>query len=143
MPETDSQMQGKRVWLIDRREYWRLPFTRALTQAGLEVLSTDRYTYPPVRLHGGSRSPDLVILACTAVTAAELLLVRTASRHHHELLVLATSLPSEVMRELFRAGAYDVTKMPVQPGELVALVLETLKDSASAREHKAAALAGL
>lgn len=143
MPETDSRLRGQRVWLIDRREYWRRPFTRALTEAGLKVLSTDRYTYPPFPLQGGSRSPDLVILACTAVTADELRLVRAVSRCRHDLLVLAASLPSEVMRELFRAGAYDVTKMPVRPDELVALVLETLKDSASAREHKAAALAGL
>lgn len=143
MPDALRGTRDRRVWLIDRRDYWRRPFARALKNAGLEVCATDGYTLPPSRLRARLRSPDLVVLACTAVTAAELELVEVARRQHLDVLVLAASLPAEVMRELFLAGAFDVTRMPVQATEFVDLVQQTLTEAASAREHRAAALVGL
>lgn len=136
-------MKGKLVWLIDRRNYWREPFARALREEGFEVLATDRYDVPSMRLVGAAGPPDLVILACTAVTSAELQLVSAAARSGYYLVVLVASLPVSMMRELFLAGAYDVAQMPVEPQEFAHMVSHTLNEADSAREHKAAALAGL
>lgn len=139
MPETSP---NKEIWLIDRRGYWRKPFARALNMAGFEVAAVDDYAIPP-ELETEAGLPDLVVVVCTAVTAAELDLVRSMAAHGHYILVLVAALTPSAMRELFLAGAYDVTDMPVKNKEFVALVEMALEDSMSGREHKATALAGL
>jgi DNA-binding NtrC family response regulator len=131
--------RGRNVWLIDRRGYWREPFSRALRDAGYGVVAFDDYALP-AKL---DELPDLAVIACTAVTAAEIALVKSMADRGHYILALVATLAPRAMRGLFRAGAYDVTDMPVQEKDFVTLVEMALEDSSTCREHQAAALAGL
>jgi DNA-binding NtrC family response regulator len=142
VPEGSATLRGKRIVLIDRRDHWRARFSRALDEAGAEVEAADHYDYAAAGRRSGRR-PDLVVVLSTAVTPAEVALVREIGTHGDDILVLPGSLSPQAMRELFRAGALDVTEMPVSPRELVELVAWTSKNAVAAREHKATALAGL
>lgn len=124
MAEASAERQ---IWLIDSRERWRHLYARALREAGYLVLADGTYSYP---LQGEplGAPPDLVVLACTAVTTAERRLVQKAALHDHRILILAASLPTTVMHDLFRAGAHDVSTMPVKPENLVSLVTEILQE---------------
>jgi hypothetical protein len=47
--------------------------------------------------------------------------------HKDHLLVLSTSLPWDVMRQLFRHGATDVTEKPYDPGGLITTVNQVIE----------------
>lgn len=142
MPEELAKLRGKRIWLVDRREHWRERFARDLRASGADVTTLGRYASRTID-GSGIRESDLVVLLCTAVTPAELTFVQEVRGQGTGILVLVVSLSPQAMRDLFLAGALDVTEMPVSSRELVELVAEASATAAAAREHRASALAGL
>ncbi len=123
------------IWLIDHRSYRRNFCRLALEGAGFVVVATGQYIDPPMSNCSEAR-PDLVILGCTKVGAEERELVKRIVNLRYRLLVLPTTLPPEIMRLLFRAGAQDVTEMPDGGGRLVQLVREALERAAAATSYQ-------
>lgn len=115
----------KKIWLFDRRDYWRRVYSQVLETAGYTVRSSDRYTYPPENCSPGEQ-PDLAVLACTIVEEEERHLVQRAAVCEDRILILAASLPQQVIRSLFLSGAFDVNVTPSDTCQLVALVTGSL-----------------
>lgn len=118
--------RSRLIWLVDRRDYWRERYARALGDAGYRVKSWERYRLPGKGLAHLAEEPTLVVLACTEVGDPEWDLVTEMVSRRHRLVVLASSLSAPVMRSLFRAGAEDVAETPASGGELVELVADRL-----------------
>lgn len=131
------------VWLMDRRPYWRRLYERALAKAGFAVCARSTYRYPPAGLPLSATNPDLVLMVCTVVGPEERRLIDQVTARDHRLLVLAANLPTEVMREIFLAGAHDVNQMPARPEEVVRLVEDVLEEVAEVRGRPALLLAGV
>ena len=114
----------KRILLIDPQDFWRAPAVQALEAAGFSVCQAREYNPSSGQ---GKGSPDLVVLGCANVGAREQRWIQAIVTRHWPLLVLSASLPWEVMRAVFVAGADDVTEKPYDPENLVTVVDETLK----------------
>ncbi|HEY0783270.1 MAG TPA: hypothetical protein VGE98_12500 [Thermoanaerobaculia bacterium] len=121
----DEDRGSRRIWLFDRRDYWRERSASTLAAAGFRVEAWGGYAYPPDGTAPAAR-PSLVILGCTQVGASESCLVQQVVAHHHRLVVLASALSAPVMRALFLAGAEDVTEMPGRTDQLLELVAARL-----------------
>jgi DNA-binding NtrC family response regulator len=117
---------SKRILLIDKQSSWRERSRRALEQAGFSVHALANYSLPEENEQPFSR-PDLVVLGCSSVGAAEQELIGQVLLRKLHLLVLSTSLPWHTMRALFRQGADDVTDKPYNADQLVATVHEAIE----------------
>lgn len=136
MPEAQADVPGRRVWLYDRRDYWRSYFSQVLTASGFSVRSVSRYSYPPPDALPDDE-PDLVVLGCARAEEDEKDLIQRAAARHHYILVLASSRNADSIRALFLAGAYDVTGTPSNADQLLALVHQTLAKVLRARQREA------
>ena len=117
-------LESKRVVVIDCQDHWRELSIGALRAEGFTVEVLDNYDFPPVP---PGEEPDLVILGCARIRPEELELIKRILDQKLHLLVLSTSLPWQVMRHLFLAGADDVTDKPYNPEHLVNIVTEVFK----------------
>jgi DNA-binding NtrC family response regulator len=124
-----AQSSGKSILLIDKQTSWRERSHRALERAGFSVRSISDYTLPEQDDAQGDR-PDLVVLGCASVGAAEHALIGQVLLRKLHLLVLSSSLPWHTMRALFRQGADDVTDKPYNADQLVATVHEAIESIA-------------
>jgi DNA-binding NtrC family response regulator len=115
----------KRILIIDRQEYWRQDSAQALKAAGFTVRTLDNYDYLPSMDPKGEK-PDLIILGCAGIGIEEQKLVAELLENKQNLVVLCTSLSSQVMRTLFLAGANDVADKPYDPARLVNVVEQAL-----------------
>jgi DNA-binding response OmpR family regulator len=121
----------KRILLIDPQDFWRVSAARALEAAGFSVCQASEYSPSSGQRKG---PPDLVVLGCANVGAREQRWIQGIVTKHWPLLVLSASLPWEVMRSVFVAGADDVTEKPYDPEHLVTIIDETLKTIADRHE---------
>lgn len=124
------------IQIIERQDYWRNLSVRTLESAGFLVQTLDHYNYPPSKQTKDSL-PDLVILGCAAVGGQEQQLIARVLREKLHLLVLCTTLPSQVMRSLFLAGVDDVADKPFDETQLLAIVKQAL-GSHAVRAHSQA-----
>lgn len=120
-------VEGKRIVVIDCQAHWRQLSIEALKAEGFKVDVLDNYDFPPVPFLSEEEKPDLVILGCASIKPEELELIKRILDQKLHLLVLSTSLPWQVMRHLFLAGADDVTDKPYNPEHLVNIVTELFK----------------
>lgn len=117
-----TYFEGKRILLIDHQSSWREAAGHALAEHRFLVKTSDAYTYsePKCFVQGGA--PDIVILGCASVRRDERRLIQDILAHKRRLLILCAGLLREDTRQLFRAGAEDVTDKPYSPGSLLQIV---------------------
>ena len=132
MPDARAFPPGRWIWLYDRRDYWRSHFGEALAASGCGVRSSVQYQVPPPDCPP-DEEPDLVVVGCAHVTEEERDLVRRCAQRHHHVLVLAASRDAATVRDLFFAGAFDVTRIPASANQFLALVEQTLEKAERAR----------
>lgn len=124
------------IWLIDRRDHWRQQTADALAAEGYDVTPGASYAYPPRAVRG---QPRLVIVNGTRIGDDERRLIERILRRGHPLLVVASRLPTEQMRQLFRAGALDVVEMPPDRERMVALVGQAIQHAAPVSAYETVA----
>ncbi len=135
---TEQAQEGVRgrIWLFDRRDYWRQWGIRALTQSGFAVRSWNQLVWPPEGEEMTEVHPDLVVLACSVIREEEMVLVEKLAPGPAPILILALLVSGEAMRSLFLAGAYDVADQPATPEGLVELVEQALADTSRSSPHR-------
>jgi DNA-binding NtrC family response regulator len=121
-----DDMRRTPIVLIDRQHSWLERSAQALRAAGFEVESLEHYNYPPATPHSDRPVPKLVVLGCASIGPDEQELIGRILEHKDHLLVLSTSLPWRVMRELFLNGAADVTEKPYDSSGLITTVNQVL-----------------
>jgi DNA-binding response OmpR family regulator len=116
----------QKILLIDRQHSWLQRSAEALCSAGFEVDSLDRYDYPDQLARSKNTRPTLVVLGCASIGPEELLLIDRVLQNKDHLIVMSTSLPSQIMRQVFLVGADDVTDKPYNVKNLVEIVNQVL-----------------
>jgi DNA-binding response OmpR family regulator len=127
---------SKRILLIDRQELWRAPAARALEASGFTVFESADFE----SLSGqgdGLNIADLVVLGCASIGSQERSWIDAIVTRGWPLLVLSATLPWDVMRSVFLAGADDVTEKPYEPERLATIIDRTLTTIASRDEYSA------
>lgn len=137
-----SNLNNKRILLIDRQNGWRKRSADGLRAVGACVVERGTYDYPSADGRFlDSEKFDLVILGCPSIRAEEQQLIDRILEHGDHLLVLSTLLPSLMMRLIFLAGVDDATDKPYDPVKLVKVVTQSLeaikpRDSYQAVAHE-------
>jgi len=124
----------KRILLIDSQDLWRAPAAQALEAAGFCVSQANEFDLNS-ESGAAERAPDVVILGCASVGCQERNWIQAVVAKGWPLQVLSASLPWEVMRSVFVAGASDVTERPYDPAQVVAIVSQTLMVLADRDEY--------
>lgn len=129
-----TSLEGKRILLIDHQSSWREAAGNALSKRKFLVKTSNAYTYSEPKCYVQGGPPDVVILGCATVKREERRLIEDIVAHHRHLLILCAALPREDIRQLFLAGADDVSDKPYSPGNLLnvvgdALLCQEVKDS--------------
>lgn len=123
-----TTFEGKRILLIDHQSSWREAAGNVLAKRKFLVKTLDAYNYSEPRCYVHGRAPDVVILGCAKVQSHERRLIAKIISHKRHLLIMCGALPTEDTRELFLAGADDVTEKPYSPSSLLQIVGEALED---------------
>jgi DNA-binding NtrC family response regulator len=121
---TDDVEQVKIV-VIDRQHSWLERSARALRKEGFAVKTLDHYNYPPSDA-AADAPPRLVVLGCASVGPDEQELINRIIAHKDHVLVLSTSLPWNVQRELFLHGVADATDKPYDASGVIVTVNQVL-----------------
>lgn len=118
-------LEGKRILLIDQQSSWREAAGNVLAGRKCLVRTSDAYTYSEPKCYVEGAPPDVVILGCASIKREEKRLIRDILAHNRHLLILCAAMLGEETRQLFLAGADDVTDKPYSPGNLLDIVDET------------------
>jgi DNA-binding NtrC family response regulator len=110
------------VWVVDRLDWWRTTVVAALRDAGFPVRAYDSYDAVLATLHSTSTGPDLVLLGCAGSHLEEAVLLRELVLRRWPVIVFASSLTLQDLREFFLAGASDVAERPQTANHLLSLV---------------------
>lgn len=129
-----TSLEGKRILLIDHQSSWREAAGNALSKRKFLVKTSNAYTYSEPKCYVQGGPPDVVILGCATVKREERRLIEGIVAHNRHLVILCAALPREDIRQLFLAGADDVSDKPYSPGNLLnvvgeALLCQEVKDS--------------
>jgi DNA-binding response OmpR family regulator len=119
-----TSAEGKRILLIDHQSSWREAAGNVLTERKFLVRTSDAYTYSEPQSYVQGRPPDVVILGCATVKREERRLIKDIIAHNRHLLILCAALPRQDVRQLFLAGADDVSDKPYSPRNLLRVVGE-------------------
>jgi DNA-binding response OmpR family regulator len=122
-----KNLEGKRILLIDLQSSWREAAGNILAKRKFLVKTSDAYDYSEPTCYVQGKAPDVVILACGSVKRKERRLINDILAHKRHLLILCAALPRADTRQLFLAGADDVTDKPYSPGRLLNIVGETFE----------------
>jgi DNA-binding NtrC family response regulator len=122
-----TPLEGKRIFLIDHQSSWREAAGNTLAQRKFLVKTSDAYTYSEPKCYVQGGPPDVVILGCATVKREERRLIEDVLAHKRHLVILCGALPREDVRQLFLAGAADVSDKPYSPGNLLHVVGEALQ----------------
>ncbi|MCA1566322.1 MAG: response regulator [Acidobacteria bacterium] len=121
-----TSVESKRILLIDHQSSWREAAGNVLAERKFLVRTSDAYTYLEPKCYVQGRPPDVVILGCATVKREERRLIKDVVAHNRHLLILCAALPREDVRQLFLAGADDVSDKPYSPQNLLHVVGEAL-----------------
>ena len=121
-------MKPRKILIIDYQEDWRRRIAEMLQTSDYEIETFAGYDYPVDQIQPG-QEPDLVLLSCSHITSAELILVERLLTKNLTVVVLSTSIPWGEMRRVFLAGAEDVTDKPYTQKHLINII-ETAFQSA-------------
>jgi DNA-binding NtrC family response regulator len=121
-----TSLEGKRILLIDHQSSWREAAGNALSKRRFLVKTSDAYTYSEPKCYVQGGPPDVVILGCATVERKEQRLIEDVVAHKRHLVILCAALPREDVRQLFLAGAADVSDKPYSPDNLFHVVGEAL-----------------
>jgi DNA-binding response OmpR family regulator len=116
--------------LIDLQPSWREAAAEILAQSGFLVKTLDHYAYSEPECNIEGAPPDIVILGCATIKREEKQLMHDILKYERQLLVLCAALPWADTRQVFLAGATDVTDKPYSSRNL----LEIVSDVLSARQ---------
>ncbi len=126
-----------KVWLIDRRGWWRGEVCRALDEAGYETQEWEDYVYPPTSSQG--RYPDLVVVSGTRIGDEEDRLIREVLAKQHRLVVVSGQLSDQKALDLLRAGALDAAEVPPDRTRIVSMVRNSLENDDPVSGYEAVA----
>lgn len=118
---------NKKILVIDKQDFWLELSVKTLTDAGYSVRAETNYHSLAPIYHKRGTKPDLVIFGCAFIEWEELNLVASLHEEQIALLVLCTSLSWDMMREIYLAGADNVTEKPFSPEKLLSTVDNTFK----------------
>lgn len=113
---------SQRVWLIDKDEPWRAEAERALHRSGYMVDSGDDLLALPA-----FGKPDLVILSCLRPGEREAQVLHHFVEQSVPVMVLASRISQNEIRNLFHAGATDASTRPGSWEKLQQLVRHSLE----------------
>jgi DNA-binding response OmpR family regulator len=119
-----TNLEGKRILLIDQQSSWREAAGNVLAGRKFLVRTSDAYTYSEPRCYVEGRPADVVILGCASIKREEKRLIHDILAHKRHLLILCAAMLGQETRPLFLAGADDVTDKPYSPGTLLHIVDE-------------------
>lgn len=130
-----THFEGKRILLIDHQSSWREAAGNALAKRNFLVKTSGAYTYSEPKCYVQGHPPDVVILGCATVKREERRLIKDVVAHKRHLLILCAALPREDIRQLFLAGADDVSDKPYSPGNLLNVVGEALSGQEQVKDN--------
>ncbi|MDT4955086.1 MAG: Response regulator receiver domain [Acidobacteriota bacterium] len=122
----NTPLKGKRILLIDHQSSWREAAGNILAEGKFLVRTSHAYTYSEPKCYVQGGPPDVVILGCATVKREERRLVAHVIAHKRHLVILCAALPGEDIRQLFLAGANDVSDKPYSPRNLLHVISEVL-----------------
>lgn len=121
-------MKSRKILIIDYQEDWRRRMAQMLQTSEYDIETFAGYHYPVDQIKPG-QEPDLVLLSCSHITSAELNLVERMLTKNLTVVVLSTSIPWGEMRQVFLAGAEDVTDKPYTQKHLVNIIETALQNA--------------
>lgn len=118
----------KEFFVVDASGFWREFSYCSLNSVGCKVKKYASYKQLRRILNDFDKRPDLIIIGCSKPAVEEVKLVDFLHRNKFRQLILCSFLSWDEMRELFLAGADDVTEKPFDSHELIATVTESLNN---------------
>jgi DNA-binding response OmpR family regulator len=129
----NESIKEKDFLLVDVEDYWREFSFVSLNSIGCKVRRYKSYKRLRVRLKKFHDKPDLIIIGCSKPAAEEVELIKLLRANNFRQLILCSFLSREEMKELFLAGADDVTDKPFDSVQLLTTIKESL-DNIALRE---------
>jgi DNA-binding NtrC family response regulator len=116
----------KEFLVVDASLDWREFSYCSLNSVGCKVAKYKSYRHLREKLNDFEKRPDLIIVGCSKPENREVRLIKYLHRKKFRQLILCSFLTWDEMRELFLAGADDVTKKPYDSQALFDTITESL-----------------
>ncbi|CAN5341826.1 hypothetical protein BH10BAC1_BH10BAC1_12040 [soil metagenome] len=125
---TIELFKEKEFFIVDTSGFWSDFSYCSLTSTGCKIKKYTSYKYLKVTLNKFKEKPDLIIIGCSKPNIEEIELVEFLHHNNFRQIVLCSFLSWDEMRELFLAGADDVTEKPFDSEELIETIKESLNN---------------
>lgn len=122
------------IIIIDKRSSWQGLPNEDLYSKGYTVQHVQNYDEVSQTMK--ACKPDLVIFGCSTVSQTELNVIETIVQLKHPLIVTCTTLPRDMMREIFLKGAEEVVDQPYDFEEFIKIVEAVLRSIESRNAYQ-------